>query len=73
VIEKKYKNMPDNNNDVTTKSYLDDKSSDLGVEISKRINRQVEREQLFKRELVSLLKSSSLVDDKRLERLEDLI
>lgn len=58
---------------LVTKSYLDDKLANLGAEIGARINRLMERERAFKKEVVELLKRHSLADAAEIEKLESLI
>ena len=58
---------------MVSKSYLDDKLSDLGAEIGARINRKIEREQEFKRTLIHILRSHALVGTEELTRLEGFV
>ncbi len=58
---------------MVTKEYLDHKLDDVKTEIGGRINRHIEHENKFKRELVSALKRNSLLDTKQLNHLEQTI
>lgn len=58
---------------MVTKDYLDDKLADLGSEIGARINRLMEKERLFKQEIIDVLKRHSLADEQEITKLESFI
>ena len=76
-VDKRLENLEERvgslENQMVTKDYLDNKLADLGAEIGRRINQQIEREIKFKQKLIQIFRSKSFIDEQELKQLEELV
>ena len=60
-------------NQMVTKDYLDNKLADLGSDIGRRINRQAELDKSFRKTLIDILSSKSILQGVDIERLKEFV
>jgi len=60
-------------NQMVTKDYLGNKLADLGADIGRRINRQAELDKSFRKTLIDILSSKSILQGVDIERLKEFV